>query len=81
MTLNLGFIKTPMLASLTDDGARYEFLAKISPIGRLAEASEMANLVGFLLCDRSSYITGSCFEADGGYLCTSAIGFGTTTTI
>lgn len=37
-----------------------------TPIKRVAEVSEMANIVAFLAMDQSSYITGQNIIADGG---------------
>ncbi len=36
------------------------------PLGRLAEAEEMAQVAAFLLSDRSSYINGQAIVVDGG---------------
>jgi 3-oxoacyl-[acyl-carrier protein] reductase len=36
------------------------------PIGRIGEASEFANTVGFLVSDAASYITGTAINIDGG---------------
>ena len=38
------------------------------PLGRLAEPREFAALAAFLASDRASYITGSAFSVDGGWL-------------
>ena len=38
------------------------------PLGRYAEASEIASCVAFLLSPRSAYVTGATLYADGGYL-------------
>lgn len=39
-------------------------------MGRLATADEMAKAALFLLSDDASYVTGSCFRADGGFAIT-----------
>ena len=36
------------------------------PLGRLADAEEIASVIVFLCSERSSYVTGSAWSADGG---------------
>ena len=50
-------------------GDRDTVLAKVAagrPLCRLAEPAEIAAVIVFLCSDRSSYVTGSAWSADGG---------------
>lgn len=64
-----GSIATDMLknAILTDDAAKRKVFSR-TPMGRLGEPEEIANVVTFLASDQSSYITGTTIYADGGRL-------------
>jgi NAD(P)-dependent dehydrogenase (short-subunit alcohol dehydrogenase family) len=42
---------------------------QMTPLGRFAETSEIANLVSFLASDKASFITGSTHIIDGGFYC------------
>jgi 3alpha(or 20beta)-hydroxysteroid dehydrogenase len=59
-----GYIKTPMRAVTAIEGG--EDAIKMIPLGRLADAKEVSNLVTFLASDESSYLTGSEQIIDGG---------------
>lgn len=43
------------------------------PLGRVANADEIANLIAFLLSDKASFITGASYRADGGLLAQLAV--------
>ena len=62
-----GFIKTPLLDKNLSKEV-LDFLVTKHPIGRLGEASEVAELVGWLSSDKASFVTGSYYAIDGGYL-------------
>jgi 3alpha(or 20beta)-hydroxysteroid dehydrogenase len=59
-----GYIKTPMMVAATDESGG-EALTQI-PLHRMAEASEVSNLVVFLASDESAFITGTEHVIDGG---------------
>jgi NAD(P)-dependent dehydrogenase (short-subunit alcohol dehydrogenase family) len=65
-----GTMETPMLYEvLPADISREEALrqeGELAPMLRIAQPEEVAELVAFLLSERSSYITGQAIAADGG---------------
>ena len=61
-----GPVNTPLLQSLlADPAARARRLVHL-PMGRLAEAEEIANAALFLASEESSYVNGAAFIVDGG---------------
>ncbi|MBU3699869.1 MAG: SDR family oxidoreductase [Candidatus Kapabacteria bacterium] len=62
------FIDTPMIAGIVQDPVVAQVVTGKHPIGRLGRPEEVAQLVHFLSSDLSSFITGSFFPIDGGYL-------------
>ena len=62
-----GYIKTPLLTN-TLDAAAMSALEGLHPMGRLGESEEIAELILWLASSKSSFVTGSYYAADGGYL-------------
>src|SRR5262245_3043484 len=61
-----GPVNTPLLAQLlAQPAARARRLVHV-PMGRLAEAKEIAQAALFLASDESSYVNGATFTVDGG---------------
>lgn len=63
-----GFINTPLLSDAGIDKEGQEALVQLHPIGRLGESNEVAELVIWLSSDKASFVTGSYYPVDGGYL-------------
>ncbi len=61
-----GFIETPLLNAL--DAEMKKQLVALHPIGRLGQSEEVAELIYWLSSDKSSFVTGSYYPVDGGYL-------------
>src|SRR5436190_1806506 len=62
-----GPVETPLLMRLfADDREAFERRRVHLPMGRLAQAREIAQAALFLASDESSYVTGAIFNVDGG---------------
>lgn len=62
-----GFIRTPLLdKNLSEE--QMKGIAAMHPMQRLGTASEVAELILWLASDKSSFVTGSYYNVDGGYL-------------
>ncbi len=61
-----GPVETPLLVKFLSDPARRARRMVHIPMGRLAQASEVAQAALFLASDESAYINGATFTVDGG---------------
>lgn len=61
-----GFIDTPLLNAL--DPKMKSQLVSLHPIGRLGKSEEVAELIFWLASGKSSFVNGSYYPIDGGYL-------------
>src|SRR5919197_1476240 len=71
-----GAIDTEMNVELRENKAELESVLKRIPLGRVASADEVANVVEFLASDKATYVTGASYFVDGGM--TLYPSFGTT---
>jgi len=62
-----GYIKTPLVMNSLDEATR-EYLVGLHPMGRMGESEEVAELILWLGSSKSSFVTGSYYAVDGGYL-------------
>jgi NAD(P)-dependent dehydrogenase (short-subunit alcohol dehydrogenase family) len=62
--ISAGFTRTPRVDTIPD-ALQQSILATV-PIGRMAEADEIARTAGFLLSGEASYITGQVIAVSGG---------------
>lgn len=59
-----GVINTPMMEMYSDE--QWEIALKSIPMGRIGEASDVANVIVTLLSDNWSYVTGQTINVNGG---------------
>jgi len=62
-----GFTATQMLLDSLDDTTRAQLLA-ITPLGRLGEPDDLAEVIGFLASPAARWITRQNLPVDGGII-------------
>ena len=64
------FIYTPLLenAGMSEGSDQYNMLVGLHPMGRLGKPEEVSDLVLWLCSDGASFVTGSAYLVDGGYV-------------
>jgi NAD(P)-dependent dehydrogenase (short-subunit alcohol dehydrogenase family) len=62
-----GFIRTPLLENLLRDPGRMAQLTALHPLGRLGDASDVADAAIFLISEKAKWITGQAIAVDGGF--------------
>jgi NAD(P)-dependent dehydrogenase (short-subunit alcohol dehydrogenase family) len=64
------FIETPLLtnAGINDNSDLQKYIIGLHPLKRLGKPEEIASGFIFLSTDKSSFMTGTALEIDGGYL-------------
>jgi Tropinone reductase 1 len=67
-TVSPSYTETPLTAPILGRPERLQNIVDRTPLGRVAQAEEMAGMVAFLAMDKASFITGQNFVIDGGLL-------------
>ena len=61
-----GYIQTQMTRDAMS--RRGDAIMAQTPLGRMGQPEEIAEMVAWLCSDRASYVTGACYNVDGGWM-------------
>jgi NAD(P)-dependent dehydrogenase (short-subunit alcohol dehydrogenase family) len=68
-----GYVRTALVAELERKGALdTAAIVRRTPMARLAQPAEIAEVIAFLASPRASFVTGATLNADGGWLALGA---------
>jgi NAD(P)-dependent dehydrogenase (short-subunit alcohol dehydrogenase family) len=68
-SVNPAAVNTPMLVDGFRNGPeKLQLFARMHPLDRIAEPSEVANVVLFLASDRAAFMSGASIDVDGGIM-------------
>lgn len=62
-----GVVQTPMTQAYFDDPATEERIKNVYPLGRVAQAEDVAEVILFVASDKARHVTGAVIPVDGGY--------------
>ncbi len=65
-TVSPWYTKTPLTEAVFENEEKLKNILLRTPLGRIADAEEMASVIAFLAMDKSSYLTGQNITVDGG---------------
>jgi NAD(P)-dependent dehydrogenase (short-subunit alcohol dehydrogenase family) len=63
-----GLIRTDLVVPITESPELSADYRQCTPLPRVGEVEDVANLAMFLLSDAASWITGQCINVDGGHI-------------